>query len=164
MSFFGFDTTLPEHKGQQSQSQQQQQHQQSRPGFATNDSTSFGHGFSSQNGGEEDDLAVYNWGEGAATNLLEGGDELNDETFGDVGDVGMSSLLRVHLHVADEGGRDFQWAKPAPSAPAKSTKPRGPIASTQSRYGPKAVHDPFAASEDDFYAPRPTSKLQLFVV
>jgi DNA topoisomerase 2-associated protein PAT1 len=96
MSFFGFDTTLPEHKGQQSQQPQQQQ-QQSRPGFATNDSTSFGHGFAPQNGGEEDDLAVYNWGEGAATNLLEGGDELNDETFGDIGDVGTWFLIRVCL-------------------------------------------------------------------
>jgi DNA topoisomerase 2-associated protein PAT1 len=88
MSFFGFDTTLPEHKGQQ----QQQQQQGLRPGFATNDSTSFGHGFNTQQGGgEEDDLAVYNWGEGAATNLLEGGDDMNDETFGDVGDIGTST-------------------------------------------------------------------------
>lgn len=88
MSFFGFDTTLPQHKGQQQEiqrSQQQQQQKQSR--FATNDSTSFGGGFPEQ---EEDDLATFTWGEGASTNLLEGGDEFNDETFGDAGDVGMS--------------------------------------------------------------------------
>ena len=83
MSFFGFDTTLPEHKGQQQQPQQQQQ----QPRFATNDSTSFGGGFPQQ---EEDDLATFTWGEGASTNLLEGGDEMNDETFGDSGNGGMS--------------------------------------------------------------------------
>jgi hypothetical protein len=86
MSFFGFDTTLPEHKGQQQQ--QPQQHQQ-QPRFATNDSTSFGGGFPQQ---EEDDLATFTWGEGASTNLLEGGDEMNDETFGDSGNGGMSLL------------------------------------------------------------------------
>ena len=32
--------------------------------------------------GEEEDLAVYNWGDGLTGNLLEGGDDLNDETFG----------------------------------------------------------------------------------
>jgi hypothetical protein len=86
MSFFGFDTTLPEHRGQQQQRQpQQQQQKQSR--FATNDSTSFGHGFPEQQ--DEDDLATFTWGEGASTNLLEGGDELNDETFGGGGNVGM---------------------------------------------------------------------------
>lgn len=90
MSFFGFDTTLPEHKGQQQQ--QPQQHQQQQPRFATNDSTSFGGGFPQQ---EEDDLATFTWGEGASTNLLEGGDEMNDETFGDSGNGGMSLLQYV---------------------------------------------------------------------
>jgi DNA topoisomerase 2-associated protein PAT1 len=154
MSFFGFDTNLPEHRGSQKQ--------QSRPGFATNDSTSFGQGFQQPNAGEEEDLAVYNWGDGGATNLLEGGDDMNDETFGDVGDVGESRDWDIRYYtciVTDEVGRDFQWANPAPVAPAskQGTKPRGPIASTASRYGPKTVYDPFAASEDDFYAPRPSS-------
>lgn len=87
MSFFGFDTTMPQRRGQQQQPQHQQQ-QQNQSRFATNDSTSFGHGFPAQQ--EEEDLATFTWGEGASTNLLEGGDEYNDETFGDVGDVGMS--------------------------------------------------------------------------
>lgn len=80
MSFFGFDTSLPPQQGQQDRS---------RPAFATNDSTSFGHGFAGQNAGQEEDLAVYNWGEGG-DNLLEGRDEFNDTTFGDVGDAGES--------------------------------------------------------------------------
>jgi hypothetical protein len=84
MSFFGFDTSLPEHKGSQDQS---------RPAFATNDSTSFGQGFQSgQNAGQEEDLAVYNWGDSGG-NLLEAGDEMNDATFGDVGDAGKSLSL-----------------------------------------------------------------------
>jgi hypothetical protein len=95
MSFFGFDTTLPEHKGQQ---QQQPHQQQQQPKFATNDSTSFGGGFPQQ---EEDDLATFTWGEGASTNLLEGGDEMNDETFGDSGNGGMSLLP-----IRDEGVAD----------------------------------------------------------
>lgn len=48
--------------------------------FATNDSAGFGHGFNASQG-QEEDLAVYNWGD--AGNLLDGDDdELNDETFG----------------------------------------------------------------------------------
>ena len=148
MSFFGFDTSLPGHKGQQQQQPQQQK--QSR--FATNDTTSFGQGFPAQQ--EEDDLATFTWGEGAATNLLEGGDELNDETFGDVGDVGKSHHSAL-WGVADEEGRDYQWTNPAP---APASKPRGPVASTKSRYGPKTVQDPFAASEDDFYSSRHESE------
>jgi len=50
---------------------------------------------------ETEDLAVYTWGEesydGLGDALLEGGDELNDETFGGTGAVGEmeSSLARV---------------------------------------------------------------------
>lgn len=44
-----------------------------------------------------DDVAVYTWGEesydGLGDALQEGGDELNDETFGGVGDVG--ELLEI---------------------------------------------------------------------
>lgn len=43
---------------------------------------------------ESEDLAVYTWGEegydGLGDALLEGGDELNDETFGGTGAVGQS--------------------------------------------------------------------------
>lgn len=42
--------------------------------------------------GEQEDLAIYTWGEdsydGLGNALLEGGDELNDETFGGSGEVG----------------------------------------------------------------------------
>jgi DNA topoisomerase 2-associated protein PAT1 len=41
---------------------------------------------------ESEDVAVYTWGEesydGLGDALQEGGDELNDETFGDIGTVG----------------------------------------------------------------------------
>jgi DNA topoisomerase 2-associated protein PAT1 len=41
---------------------------------------------------EKEDIAVYTWGEdsydGLGDALLEGGDELNDETFGGTGEVG----------------------------------------------------------------------------
>ena len=43
-------------------------------------------------GAQQDDVAVYTWGEesydGLGDALQEGGDELNDETFGGSGDVG----------------------------------------------------------------------------
>lgn len=44
---------------------------------------------------EEEPLAVFNWGEsdydGLGEALQEGGDELNDETFGDSGPIGKLS-------------------------------------------------------------------------
>jgi DNA topoisomerase 2-associated protein PAT1 len=44
-------------------------------------------------GALDEDVAVYTWGEesydGLGNALQEGGDELNDETFGGSGDVGM---------------------------------------------------------------------------
>lgn len=44
---------------------------------------------------ESEDVAVYTWGEesydGLGDSLQEGGDELNDETFGSVGAVGQFS-------------------------------------------------------------------------
>lgn len=43
-------------------------------------------------GGQQEDVAVYTWGEesydGLGDALQEGGDELNDETFGGNGKVG----------------------------------------------------------------------------
>jgi DNA topoisomerase 2-associated protein PAT1 len=48
--------------------------------------------------GEQEDLAVYTWGEdsydGLGDALQEGGDDLNDETFGGTGDVGESPMFR----------------------------------------------------------------------
>jgi DNA topoisomerase 2-associated protein PAT1 len=48
---------------------------------------------------EQEDLAVYTWGEdsydGLGDVLLEGGDELNDETFGGTGEVGKFISERI---------------------------------------------------------------------
>jgi DNA topoisomerase 2-associated protein PAT1 len=71
--FFGFDTSLPA----------------DRPGGTT-------HGFQARadqdsflgaGGAADEDQAVYQWGDLDAS-LLEGGDDFNDETFGNVGDMG----------------------------------------------------------------------------
>jgi DNA topoisomerase 2-associated protein PAT1 len=47
-------------------------------------------------GHEQEDIAVYTWGEESYDDLgdalLEGGDELNDETFGGSGPVGKFQL------------------------------------------------------------------------
>ena len=44
--------------------------------------------------GPHEDMAVYTWGEqgydGLGDQLQEGGDELNDVTFGEIGEVGKS--------------------------------------------------------------------------
>lgn len=48
-------------------------------------------------GKQHEDVAVYTWGEesydGLGDALQEGGDDLNDETFGDVGAVGEIWLI-----------------------------------------------------------------------
>ncbi|KAL1410077.1 DNA topoisomerase 2-associated protein pat1 [Vanrija albida] len=125
--FFSFDTALPDAR---KQSQQPGGFQ----GFAQpgDDFTGLG----GAGAGEVEDLAVYQWGEGAG-GLLETGDDFNDETFGDAGGF--------------DG--DFQFS----SQPQQtSSKPR--VASTRSHFGPKAHVDLFAATEDDFYSSRPTPK------
>jgi DNA topoisomerase 2-associated protein PAT1 len=85
--FFGFgDSALPERRDRpphQQPRQQPPQQQQHFTGFASADT--FGAG-AFGNKGEDEDLAVYTWGQGGS--LLEGGDDLNDETFGDLGDIG----------------------------------------------------------------------------
>jgi DNA topoisomerase 2-associated protein PAT1 len=74
--FFGFDPTLPERRAGLPSGQQQ---------FAANNRDET---FGLARAGEEEDLAVYTWGEGYDNNLLEGGDDMNDETFGEIGSVG----------------------------------------------------------------------------
>jgi hypothetical protein len=68
MSFFGFDAVLPERRG---------------PG---------------QSGAAEEDIAVYTWGTedygDLGGQLVEGGDEANDETFGDM-PISRSTCLRA---------------------------------------------------------------------
>lgn len=50
---------------------------------------------------QSEDVAVYTWGEesydGLGDALQEGGDELNDETFGSVGQVGAHHVLLFHF-------------------------------------------------------------------
>jgi len=82
--FFGFDSALPERRDQVPHQQSNRQ-QQPFGGFqASNVDQSFGLGNGNQ--GEDEDLAVYTWGQSGG--LMEGGDDMNDETFGDFGDVG----------------------------------------------------------------------------
>ncbi|KAK4685814.1 hypothetical protein P7C73_g4322, partial [Tremellales sp. Uapishka_1] len=120
--FFGFDAVLPERRGNRTQFN----------GFQSSDPEQAFQGLAKA--GEQEDLAVYNWGDG-------GLDDLNDETFGG----------------GDDLGQDFQFGQaPAQVQPVK-TKPQGKVASTQSRYKPTKAHDPFAFSEDDFYASRPAA-------
>ncbi|KAK8850480.1 hypothetical protein IAR55_004398 [Kwoniella newhampshirensis] len=138
--FFGFDAALPERRpGQGGGDSTRQQ-------FSGFQASNADETFALSGAGEEEDLAVYTWGEGMGGGLLEGGDELNDETFGDVGEI----------------NNDFQFSSQPAQQPAKpsytQSSGRGPIASTQSRYKPKPVADPFAFSEDDFYSSRPSTK------
>lgn len=176
MSFFGFDTALPgrpqqgqgQGQGQQPQGQARGQQGQSGTGgfqgFANTSNTAFG---TLGDIGAEEDIAVYNWGESMGG--LEDGDDVNDETFGGGGDVGEFCVLtwsvrlprRLYVRLSILLiliGNDFNFGSFAPSQPAAAPKAkptgRGPIASTQSRYKPKAVIDPFAFSEDDFYSSR----------
>lgn len=61
---------------------------------------------------QSDDVAVYTWGEegydGLGDLLQEGGDELNNETFGGVGSVGESVLLSLQ---SDQGSDSFSQGK-----------------------------------------------------
>lgn len=63
-------------------------------------------------------------------------------------------------------GNNFQFSSQPAAAPSKGYgQSTGKIASTQSRYKPKPVSDPFAFSEDDFYSSRPTkSEYTVFYV
>lgn len=73
--FFGFDAVLPERRGQQPQ------HSTFGAPSTSLDDEAFG-------AGATEDIAVYTWGtegydDGLGNALLEGGDDLNDLTFGD---------------------------------------------------------------------------------
>jgi hypothetical protein len=64
--------------------------------------------------GPDEDLAVYTWGEdsydGLGDALQEGGDDLNDETFGSVGAVGQYCFLRpVQYFSLSLSGKDFDF-------------------------------------------------------
>ncbi|WVQ95596.1 hypothetical protein IAU59_002693 [Kwoniella sp. CBS 9459] len=147
--FFGFDSSLPERRPGQGPGQSQPQSQgfnQPRQQFSGFQASNADETFALSGAGEEEDLAVYTWGEGVmgSGGLMDGGDEMNDETFGD--DIG-------------EISNNFQFSsQPAPAPKTSYTHGTAKIASTQSRYKPKPVADPFAFSEDDFYSSRPATK------
>ncbi len=86
-SFFGFSTELPERRVPSTGGQQ----------FSGFPASSTKETFALSGAGEEEDLAVYTWGEGLDNNLLEGGDDLNDETFGGSGNVSESAVTRSHV-------------------------------------------------------------------
>ena len=90
------------------------------------------------------DVAVYTWGEegydGLGDLLQEGGDELNDETFGAVGNVGLDIFLTVNEISAQPPflGKDFDFSSPAlPDAPRPlkdaETHVKGHILQTKQR-------------------------------
>ncbi|WVR08571.1 hypothetical protein IAU60_005626 [Kwoniella sp. DSM 27419] len=141
--FFGFETALPERQARPGQQQPQQGGRGQFSGFST--SNDIDETFAMTGAGEEEDLAVYTWGEGMGGGLMED-DTMNDLTFGGGDDI----------------DNNFQFSSqpaPAPSKPSYShSSARGPIASTQSRYKPKVAADPFAFSEDDFYSSSRLSK------
>lgn len=91
MSFFGFDSALPERRDGPGYPGQPQGQGQGQGRFATSNDTAFG----LPGAGEEEDLAVYTWGENMGGGLLEGGDDMNDETFGDTGAMGERTLLKL---------------------------------------------------------------------
>src|ERR1700761_3841303 len=88
---------------------------------------------------EQENVAVYTWGEdsydGLGNALLEGGDELNDETFGGTGEVGkfhfkliIRPLLTVNrqglrFHSAVHSTQCPSWTTTDQSATVKQTLP-----------------------------------------
>lgn len=83
----------------------------------------------------QEDLAVYTWGEdsydGLSDALLEGGDELNDETFGGTGEVGefLSSNHSIPLTYDEQGRTSISHNRPlnipdlSRPSPPPSSKP-----------------------------------------
>ncbi len=106
--------------------------------------------------GEQEDLAVYTWGEdsydGLGDALQEGGDELNDETFGGTDEVGEFSVAHLTvLHFLSRAGKDFDFTQQAllldhhpglaPSQSATFEQPSaqpGPTRDTEHAYGAQA--------------------------
>ena len=82
--FFGYDTSLPERRAGQPSSAPR-----SFSGFAA---TNVNQTFSLPTSGEQEDLAVYQWGD-----TMEEGDELNEDTFGGMDDEPGTFGSRAHL-------------------------------------------------------------------
>ena len=87
--FFGFDAALPERRDQ-NQAQPGGSQQRGFAGFTGGAPGNSG-AFDMNNAAGEEDLAVYQWGDNIGASMLEGGDDMNDETFGDLGDISAST-------------------------------------------------------------------------
>ncbi|ODN99512.1 DNA topoisomerase 2-associated protein PAT1 [Cryptococcus wingfieldii CBS 7118] len=133
--FFGFDTALPEHRPNHGQQQFPPQQSKFQPSNVN--------AFNNTGLPDEDEMEVYTWGQGAGQEPEEA-DESNDATFGaEIGTIKNTAYF------------NFGHEEPSSSYGApKQQSTRGPVASTASRYRPKAAADPFAFSEDDFYSSR----------
>ncbi|GAB7346798.1 hypothetical protein MBLNU459_g1896t1 [Dothideomycetes sp. NU459] len=80
MSFFGFDTALPRDRSQQAQQAQQAQPRNSQQGFFSQQDAFAS--LSRDAAGEEKILNFEDTFDGLGDQLEEGGDDLNDDTFG----------------------------------------------------------------------------------
>ncbi|KAI6013922.1 topoisomerase II-associated protein PAT1 [Pisolithus microcarpus] len=76
---------------------------------------------------ESEDLAVYTWGDdsydGLGDVLVEGGDELNDETFGGVGEVGKDFDFTKQALPDAIGGKDEKRITPFQDSSQLASKP-----------------------------------------
>jgi DNA topoisomerase 2-associated protein PAT1 len=78
---------------------------------------------------DDSDIPVYTWGteryDGLTDVLQEGGDDLNDETFGGAGPVGAPDTLRSSETTADAifAGKDYDFSQSAFFADDAPTKP-----------------------------------------
>ncbi|WVN89744.1 uncharacterized protein L203_104974 [Cryptococcus depauperatus CBS 7841] len=143
--FFGFDTTLPDHR---SGLQQGQGVAASSSKFQ--DASNVGQQFALEGGMDDEEMEVYTWGQGL-NKRLEEADEKNDTTFG----VDINAIKEENSGLGKEDPLKASFAQ------VKQPLSRGPVASTASRFRPKVAADPFAFSEDDFYSSRPvTTKSQ----
>lgn len=134
MSFFGFDAVLPERRN---------------------------------DGAAEEDIAVYTWGTEAyddlGAQLIEGGDEANDETFGDMPISESSGGGVVDACSADWHGwatiaDDFQFAHHAPGQTLGSTSVGKSTTAKKSKRATGA--DLFASTEADFFGFSKKSELR----
>ncbi|GAC74898.1 uncharacterized conserved protein [Moesziomyces antarcticus T-34] len=140
MSFFGFDTSMP---GDRRPTRPSYKHDAFDPTFDNDESLDAK--IKALAAGAQEDVEIYTWGQegydGLGDKLDESGDDLNEDTFGDV-DV----------------GKDFDFGAPA-AAPANAQAQPSYHNNNYNQYAPqqqqqpKSKFDPsnkFAASLDDF--------------
>lgn len=152
MSFFGFDTTLPNRR------------QDGGASGAGNGNGRFASAgdidlFSGGSGGvgAQEDIAVYTWGtddyNGLGNALIEGGDEANNTTFGDPLPVTKDFVFSHH-----QGGQGLS-SKPTTTLSMSSSRNRATGLGGKSK---KAnANDMFASTEADFLSAPKKSKSNL---